>query len=479
MIEAASGRARRLDGVRLQGVPRVVMTWARGDSVLLCALAPAGAIAAGPVSRVPEGPALRVSTGRAAPQRTARDVLHTGADQARFAAVLTTQLALVAVDGSGVRTLGEPVALAEAQLSPDDRWLRVTRFALPAPVGFPASLFPTETEAWPLAGGAPVRIAAAPLNDRSAIASVAPLGPRAFTWAPDGRTLWACSWEDRAGASANAAARDTSLAPPGEDRLLRWEVPFTGPAVEVARAAWPVNRLVFTADGARMWVAESYEPRRCERQWWFDVRDPAKRAALVLRSTEGAYDDPGAPLTRMQGHQRVLVTTPDGSAFWRSGDGFRAQGQRPFLDRCAFAGGAARRVFESESQVLEQPFALLSGDGSRFVTLRQSSTQPPNYFLRAGRAAPRALTAFTHPMRSLTSAQRFSFEFKRPDGVTLHAEAVLPAEWKPGTPLPTVFWIYPNDFRSAAAASRTGCRRTASRPRARSIPKCSSRRATR
>src|SRR5262249_57485733 len=44
--------------------------------------------------------------------------------------------------------------------------------------------------------------------------------------------------------------------------------------------------------------------------------------------------------------------------------------------------------------------------------------------------------------------------FTRPDSVKLNAEVVLPASWKPGTRLPTIFWIYPNDYRSAAAASQ-------------------------
>jgi len=65
------------------------------------------------------------------------------------------------------------------------------------------------------------------------------------------------------------------------------------------------------------------------------------------------------------------------------------------------------------------------------------------------------VTAFTNPMEALSKATRQQFTFKRDDGVVLNAEVVLPADWKPGSPpLPTLFWIYPNDFRSAAAASQ-------------------------
>src|SRR5262249_13750087 len=180
------------------------------------------------------GPAMRKRAGRATPQRTARDVLRTVDDQRRFAFVITAQLAWVPVDGGAVRKLGEPVALADCDVSPDEKVLLVQRFPLPAPLGFPAYLFPRKVELWPVASGAPVALAAVPLNDRSAVASVAPLGPRELAFAPDGRTLWFASWEDKPGASAQAAVRDTTLPPPGTDRIMRLDAPFTGQATEVA-----------------------------------------------------------------------------------------------------------------------------------------------------------------------------------------------------------------------------------------------------
>src|SRR5262249_28903577 len=143
-------------------------------------------------------------------------------------------------------------------------FLLVQRFALPAALGFPAYLFARKVELWPVAGGTPVALADVPLNDRSAVASVAPMGPRELAFAPDGRALWFASWEDRPGASAQAAVRDTTLPPPGADRIMRLDAPFAGPPAEVARTVFPIDGLGFTADGARLIVHEGYEPRRIE-----------------------------------------------------------------------------------------------------------------------------------------------------------------------------------------------------------------------
>ncbi|MEO5988102.1 MAG: prolyl oligopeptidase family serine peptidase [Candidatus Eisenbacteria bacterium] len=453
IVDAATGASRRVPGVRLHGVPRVMLEWSEQDDAILTRLVPAGASLPALGSRVPQGPAVRQSSGRAAPQRTAREVLRTPEDQARFVFFSTTQLARVSVDRGVATPIGAPVALGEFVISPDEKWWLVTRFVTPPPVGFPASLLPTVTELWPSDGGTAIRVGESPLNDRSAIASVAPLGPRDVAFSPADGALWFCSWEDTPGASALAAVRDTALAPPGSDGLYRWDAPFTGTPRRVHRAEFPIEGFALTADGGRVLVQEGYEPRRLERQSALDPKS-GRATVLTLRSSEGVYSAPGQPLTRDLRHATVLWTTADGAAFYRAGDGFGPQGQRPFLDRCSFEGRATVRLFQSDAQHLENVTSLLTPDASRFVTLRQSATEPPNYFLhRLGESRAKPITAFGNPMQALSQARRIPFTFKREDGVTLNAEAVLPADWGPAKPLPTVFWIYPNDYRSAAAAS--------------------------
>ena len=454
IVEAATGAARRMDGVHLQQVSSL-LEWSNDDSAVFASLVPDGARPLPEPARTPEGPSVRTGAGRATPQRTARDVLRSPDDQARFAFTVTAQLARVPVDGGAVQPLGAPVALAGCDVSPDEKWLLVSRFTLPAPLGFPADLFATTVELWPAAGGAAIAVAQVPLNDRSAIASVSPLGMRDFSWAPDGKSLWCASWEDTPGASPQAALRDTSLPPPGRDRIMRLDAPFTAPAVEVASTAFPLYGFAFTSDGARLVMYEGYEPRRVERESWLLVKNPAERGVVSYRSSEGAYDAPGRPVMATRGHNRTVRVTDDGKSYFRLGDGYGPAGQRPFLDRCAFDGGPKRRLFESTLERLEAPVSLLDDEGRRFITLSQTTTEPPNWFVRrTGDKTARGITAFANPALALSKAQRKQFKFKRDDGVELNADVLLPADWHPGSvPLPTVFWIYPNDYRSAAAAS--------------------------
>ncbi len=212
----------------------------------------------------------------------------------------------------------------------------------------------------------------------------------------------------------------------------------------------------WTADGRHLLLADGYTPRRRTRSWWIDPAGRAtSRTVLSERSSESAYDDPGAPLTRRLAHRTVLWTTADGRSIYLAGDGFRPTGQRPFLDRLSLMTRRPERIFESDAGHVESAVALLAGDGLSVLTLRQSAKEPPNYCVRRPKEkGPLALSDYPDPAPALSASKRISFTFTRSDSVTLHAEAVLPATWKEGERLPTVFWVYPEDYRSAAAASQ-------------------------
>jgi len=406
---------------------------------------------------VPTGPQLRVGTGRAAAQRTSRDVLKNSDDQARFAWFLTSQLLRVPVAAGGTpQAIGAPAMIGRWLPSPDERHIAVTRMAATPPLGFPFYLFPTTTEIWKADGSLAARVGDSPLNDRSAISSVATLGPRDYAWAPDGKSLWFFSWQDTPGAEAAKAVKDTTLAQPGTDRLMRLNEPFTGePQIVTTSTDMQFSQMAWIGQSSRLMLRADYQPRRSERRMWLDTAHPEAVTVLTLRSTEGVYDNPGTPLSRPAAHMGVLWATPKNDALYLAGPGFSKDGQRPFLDRVDLQTGKATRLYQSEATYLEAVVQLIDPAAKGFVTTRESNREPRNYWLRqTGKKSGTPITAFADPAPALTASQRVQFKFARPDGVALNAEAVLPADWKQGKPLPTVFWIYPNDYRSAAAASQ-------------------------
>jgi dipeptidyl aminopeptidase/acylaminoacyl peptidase len=72
------------------------------------------------------------------------------------------------------------------------------------------------------------------------------------------------------------------------------------------------------------------------------------------------------------------------------------------------------------------------------------------------RIAPRALTSFADPAPPFAGVKREVVEYRRKDGVMLHATVYLPPGYdraKDG-PLPFLLWAYPQEFGSAEAASQ-------------------------
>jgi dipeptidyl aminopeptidase/acylaminoacyl peptidase len=92
------------------------------------------------------------------------------------------------------------------------------------------------------------------------------------------------------------------------------------------------------------------------------------------------------------------------------------------------------------------------------ITRRESTSEPPNYFLRDLRAriAPRALTEFPHPTPQLANVKKELIRYKRNDGIDLTGTLYLPAGYDPARDgrLPVLMWAYPTEFKSASAASQ-------------------------
>ena len=104
---------------------------------------------------------------------------------------------------------------------------------------------------------------------------------------------------------------------------------------------------------------------------------------------------------------------------------------------------------------------MLSADGSQLLTTRESPTERPNFYIRdlrkTGDAQLTALTRFPHPTPQLKDVKKEQIRYQRADGVELTATLMLPPNYDPKRdgPLPMLMWAYPQEFKSASAASQT------------------------
>ena len=150
-----------------------------------------------------------------------------------------------------------------------------------------------------------------------------------------------------------------------------------------------------------------------------------------------------------------VLWTNDGKLFLH-GDGATPEGDRPFLDQFDLQTGKAQRLFRCDDGCYEAPLALLANDGSRFLTRRETPTDPPNLYIRTAEGKKQALTDFTDPTPQLRGIKKKLVTYKRADGVPLFFTLCLPPDYKEGQRLPAFIWAYPREFTDADTAGQVG-----------------------
>ena len=162
-------------------------------------------------------------------------------------------------------------------------------------------------------------------------------------------------------------------------------------------------------------------------------------------------------IVNRDGHRVALAR---GGWFFLSGRGATPEGELPFLDRHAVETDETERLWRCEPGNYESVVAVLP-DARRFITRRETKTDPPNYFVRdvaqggdvdSGEAVQ--LTFFEDPTPQLRGIHKELVTYERDDGVQLSATLYLPADHEPGTRLPLIVWAYPREFNDPATAGQ-------------------------
>ncbi|MEW6735813.1 MAG: prolyl oligopeptidase family serine peptidase [Acidobacteriota bacterium] len=398
---------------------------------------------------VPSGPIVQENLGKKSPARTFQDLLKNPYDEALFEYYASTQLGLVTLDGQ--RTPIGPIGMVLGfSPSPDGNYILVQTTHRPFSYLVLPNRFPTRVEIWQR-DGKPVRqIADLPLIEDVPVAFAAvPTGPRSFEWRADApATLCWAEAQDRGDPNVQADIRD---------RVYMISAPFTGNPVTLASLQLRFTGIEWGNDNVAL-VNEWWWKTRKSRAWLVQPATPNTSPRLLLDvNFEDRYNDPGNPLLRRAANGKLLLhTTNDGKSIYLTGDGASPEGDRPFLDRFDLETKKTERLWRSEAPYYEYAVALLDGTAKRVLTRRESKTEQPNYFTRdLSTNNLTQLTRFPHPTPQLLNVQKELIRYKRADGIDLTATLYLPPGYTPAQgPLPMVMWAYPQEYKSAAAASQ-------------------------
>jgi len=472
--DARTGAAHAISGLRLNAALGPPCEWMPDSQSLLCLTVPDGRGEPPKPPAVPSGPHIEESFGKAAPQPTFEDLLQNAFDEKLFDYYATAQLQLVSVAahklGSKLTVtverathVGRPAIFSNVAPAPDGQHILVERVHLPYSYLVTFREFPREVEIWDRAGRVVYTVASLPLEENTPLGGVE-LGPRNFSWqatAP-ATLVWAealdrgnprnkvtprdkVMWLDMSGLSASNPGRaplgpTTGAAPPQPTELLKTEERFAG--------------IQWGERGDFAVVRDYVRNQQRRRAYFFNPKDPSTTPRLVWDlSVSDRYKDPGQPVMRvLPNGQRAILQ--DGDNIYLEGPGGSPEGDRPFFDRFNTKTLESQRLFRCDDKSYESVAAVLAPDATKFLTRRETPTEPPNYFIRTAAGGNVAFTEFPNPTPQLLGIQKQIVTYKRPDGVGLSMTLYLPPDYKPGERRPAVMWAYPFEFTSADLASQ-------------------------
>ncbi|PKB23406.1 glutamyl peptidase [Janthinobacterium sp. 64] len=455
LLDVQTKAARKLASAPLSTVYGRGFSWMPDSKTLLVQLKPAKLGAAPVASGIPTGPSIQDSVpgGGVKQLRTYPDLLKNEQDAQLFEHYITVQLALLDVAGKQ-RLVGQPGQFSRVSASPDGKHLLTTSIVRPYSYIVPAHDFAHQIDVRDLNGKVEHAVASLPLEEglppgNDAVSA----GVRSVSWRVDAPATLVWAEAQDGGDPAKAAEI--------RDIVYTQAAPFSNKPAVLARlgsryagVAWGRGDLAL--------LSEAWYKTRAVKQWKISPDQPSAPADLVYAgSFEDRYNDPGQPVMRADaaGLPRLLIAA-DGSILL-DGQGASKEGDRPFIDRLNLATKQKQRLFQSAAPYYENVVAVLDEDGSRLLSTRESPTEQPNYYVRnlkqQGAAQLTALTHFPHPLPQLKDVQKELIRYKRADGVDLTATLMLPPNYdvKRDGPLPTLMWAYPQEFKTASAASQT------------------------
>ena len=496
--DTATGKTHRIAGVRINdvfgggggrgGAGGGSVQWLSDSRTLLVQMVKPNRGAAPPAPTVPAGPNVQESLGGGRGVVTHEDMLQSAHDEDLFEFYATSQLAMVDSATGKVTPVGKAAIVESARVSPDRNYLMVTSIHRPFSYLHQARQFPKEIEVWDRSGKVVHKVASLPLatggrgggtgpDDQQA--PPPPRGTRNLQWRfnEPATLMWIDSIGDvprnnssrGAGARGGAAQSGDTPPPPRPEHILALKAPFTGAPVELFKSEQAIPGITMFENGR--WALLSAGggrggrggggaapsgpgASRTARATLIDLDKP-EQAPRLLWSYNSAdrYANPGSPLEKiMSTGDRAIIL--DGDHIFLSSVGPSPTGDHPFLDRFNLTALKSERLFRCDDDHYEIVEGLLDPHGDRFLTRRESPTEPPNYFVRTAGGKLTAATHFPDPQPIMRKVKKQLVTYKRNDGVELSFTLYLPPDYKEGTKLPTVVWAYPREYDDTAAADQ-------------------------
>jgi dipeptidyl aminopeptidase/acylaminoacyl peptidase len=495
--ETATGRTHRVPNVHLNevfgggrggagggrgGPGGGPLQWMPGGKSLLVFAVRANRGPAPPEPAAPLGPHISESLGGEKGAPTYEDLLQNPHDEDLFEYYATAQLEVVDATTGAASPIGKPGMIESARMSPDGKYFIVNFIHKPFSYSYPARMFPTEIEIWDGAGKMLKKEASIPMGGTGRGAGAAnaaadednPIsaGPRGLTWliSEPSTLIWfegnPGGGRGRGRGAGAGASRANDAQEKVHEKIMALKAPFTGTGQLIYEADQRLEGFTFTENLHTAITGTGFGGRgggggfggrgagRAQTSYLIDFANPKEPPKPLWTSGPSHYNNPGTPVEKtIANGGRVVVL--DGDNVFLQGTGPSAAGDHPFLTRYNLATKETTTLFKCDDEHYEVFEELLDPHGDKFLTRRESPTEPPNYFVRTSSGDLTAITHYPDPQPIMRKVHKELVTYKRPDGVEMSFTLYLPPDYTPGRPLPTILWAYPYEYETADAASET------------------------
>lgn len=451
IFDTATGKGTKINGLHVN-TAFGGYSWAPDQrSLLVNAVAKARGTKPAYQDITPTGPNIQETSGRRTAVQTFQDLLKSPNDELLFEYYTTSQTIHVTIDGK-MKMIGAPAIYDTTTISPDGKYILVTRIQKPFSYQYPFNRFPRDVEVWDMNGKVIQKVVSVPLMDNLPVQGV-PVGVRGVTWVPtEAATLMWAEALDGGDPKAKVSPRD---------KVMMQAVPFSGQATEVAKTEQRYQGRTFGEKAGSMMFFDYDRDKNQRRIFLTDYKKPGQPKLISDLNADDRYNDIGNP---------VMKTMPNGfSVFRQNGDsilltgtGASPDGDRPFLRRMDLNTMKTDEIFRSAKGEYETVLGIADDSGYKFLTRKESLTDPPNVYMRmvcppntnCVMVADKKITDFKDPSPQLRGITKQLVKYKRADGVDLSFTLYLPPGYKEGTRLPAVVWAYPLEFTNASTAGQ-------------------------
>ncbi|WP_404851957.1 MULTISPECIES: alpha/beta hydrolase family protein [unclassified Colwellia] len=394
-------------------------------------------------------PVIQTTSGIKAAVRTYSNLLKTPYDEALFEFLTRSQLAEISLAGR-INKLGKTAMVKDFTLSPDGQYLLVSQVKKPFSYLVPARRFPEETQVWSVEGKLVTQVAdlASGENIPKGFDSVRE-GRRNINWRSDvaATLVWA---EAQDGGSMKTDIEH-------HDYVYTWTAPFKNDPKLFQKIERRFDDITWGNKNFAMISDWRFSDRQI-RQWKFNPSQTnVKKILFQERSYNDRYNDPGRFIKeRNQFGINVIKTLDNNNSVYLTGTGASAEGNIPFLNQYDFSAKKKINVWKSTAPYYERIVLVLNEQATKVMTLRESTTEQPNFFFRdLSKNTLIQFTDFPHPTPAFVGVSKEKLKYKRKDGVELSGTLYLPADYdKSQGPLPTLIWAYPREYKDKKVAGQ-------------------------